>query len=237
MPCLTRGPFTTPVRILFRLRTVFPFTQHPATLRGSPAYKSKPHTFRRLYCSPSPSSPDIPKLQHYKMTSVLPILPRTPSSLLAALCLSPVLAPLNASQDLSQLTTMPHISLLPPTPPEWQSTAGPDSPEPENVPHTDPPLTHTLSFRRGSQHRLLTSNEARQLTLFMAEHLHPVKASSKGLMQKSIHIAEVLHQQGIRWDRHRRVMGTHIRSIWEEGLRLSGGDKSILRLSQPGPME
>lgn len=170
------------------------------------------------------------------MTTVLPITPRTPSSLLAALCLSPVLAPLNASHDSSPSTDIPRISLLSPAP------AAPIVPA-QAVPLTNEvvdlrsPLNHTVSFGRGSGPRLLSHNEARQLTLLMVEYLHPVRTSTKRLMQKSIDLAEILHRHGIRWDRQRRVMGIHIRSLWEQGLRLTGEEESVLRLSRPGPME
>lgn len=56
-------------------------------------------------------------------------------------------------------------------------------------------------------------------------------------MQASIDLAEVLHENGIRWDRQRRVMGIHLHSIWEQGLRLVGGNEHVVRLARPGPME
>jgi hypothetical protein len=49
-------------------------------------------------------------------------------------------------------------------------------------------------------------------------------------MKASIELAEKLHDAGIRWDQHRRVMGMHLRGIWEEGARLVGGIEKISNL-------
>jgi hypothetical protein len=49
-------------------------------------------------------------------------------------------------------------------------------------------------------------------------------------MKASIELAEKLHDAGIRWDQHRRVMGMHLRGIWEEGARLVGGIEKIANL-------
>ncbi|WVR04405.1 hypothetical protein IAU60_001407 [Kwoniella sp. DSM 27419] len=64
-------------------------------------------------------------------------------------------------------------------------------------------------------HRPLTPLEARHLTLLLVQHLSPLKGD-KCLMAGSIDLAEKLHDAGIRWDRYRRVMGMHLRGIWEE---------------------
>jgi len=64
----------------------------------------------------------------------------------------------------------------------------------------------------------------------MVQHLYPVRTSSKGIMKASIDLAEKLHDTGIRWDQHRRVMGMHLRGIWEEGARLVGGIEKIATL-------
>ncbi len=42
-------------------------------------------------------------------------------------------------------------------------------------------------------------------------------------MRESIELAEKLHEVGVRWDRHRRVMGMHLKGIWEEGQKLVHG--------------
>ena len=68
----------------------------------------------------------------------------------------------------------------------------------------------------------------------MVQHLYPVRASSKGIMKASIDLAERLHESGIRWDQHRRVMGMHLRGIWEEGSRLVGGIDKIAILDAEG---
>ncbi|WVQ97789.1 hypothetical protein IAU59_004903 [Kwoniella sp. CBS 9459] len=55
------------------------------------------------------------------------------------------------------------------------------------------------------------------------------KQKQKGMMEKSIAVAEVLHDAGIRWDKSRRVMGTHLRGIWE-----AAGGRSDLDLYVQG---
>jgi hypothetical protein len=50
-------------------------------------------------------------------------------------------------------------------------------------------------------------------------------------MKASIDLAEMLHESGIRWDSQRRVMGMHLRGIWEEGSRLVGGIDRIAALN------
>lgn len=70
--------------------------------------------------------------------------------------------------------------------------------------------------------RPLCLSEARQLTLLLRQSLFPVRAAPKNLMSESIRLAEELHAVGIRWDRRRRVMGMHLRGIWEEGEKLGG---------------
>ena len=119
---------------------------------------------------------------------------------------SGLLAALALSPTLGSATpsALPTISFSPPTPP--------------------PAIPH---------HRHLASNEARQLTLLLTQHLWPVRSSPRALMRESIALSERLHDAGIRWDRHRRVMGMHLRGIWEEGQRLAHGRV----LGGHGPME
>ena len=81
------------------------------------------------------------------------------------------------------------------------------------------PATKTKINQAKLDHRRLASNEARQLTLLLTQHLWPVRTNAKGLMKESISLAEKLHEAGIRWDKHRRVMGMH----------LKGGSSSIRR--------
>jgi hypothetical protein len=59
------------------------------------------------------------------------------------------------------------------------------------------------------------------------------------MMKASIELAEYFDQSGFRWDRHRRVMGMHLRGIWEEGARLLGGIDRIgdLSLEEHGVFE
>lgn len=137
-----------------------------------------------------------------------PITPKTPSTLLAALALSPTLA-------MKDYSSIPVFSFSPATP---------NHPSPEILASTVvPPQVH----------RNLATNEARQLTLLLTQHLFPVRHSPKGLMSESIALAERLHEAGLRWDRHRRVMGMHLRGIWEEGQRLGTGRM----VGGHGPME
>ncbi|EIW68714.1 hypothetical protein TREMEDRAFT_63177 [Tremella mesenterica DSM 1558] len=117
--------------------------------------------------------------------------PTTPSGLMETLALSPI------------KSAVPTITLFPPTPDRPPSPIKIDLPPPKSVPH-----------------RPLASNEARQLTLLLTQHLWPIRTSSKGMMRESIALAEKLHEAGVRWDKHRRVMGMHLRGIWEEGQRL-----------------
>jgi hypothetical protein len=73
-----------------------------------------------------------------------------------------------------------------------------------------------------SPYRQLAPNEARQLSLLLTQHFWPNQTNPKTLMKSSIDLAEKLHEIGIRWDRHRRIMGTHLRTIWQEGKNLPG---------------
>lgn len=210
------------------------FVEHGSSHKNQPPqYKTHQNTNSPQQKTDLPQQTPKHQQQPQKMTTILPITPRTPSSLLAALCLAPVLAPLNASSDeIPPVPELPDISLRPPTP--IKPHGGPD-----RSTRTDPEPTcvQLCSFPRDSMHRRLSPNEARQLTLLMTQHFMPARHSSKAMMEASIRLAEALHQHGIRWDRHRRVMGTHLRGIWEEGLRLVGGSEHIMRLCRPGPME
>jgi hypothetical protein len=132
-----------------------------------------------------------------------PLTPKTPSTLLANLVLSPTL-------PSTIMTSIPAFAFSPPTP----------------TPAHPPPQAIQI-------HRNLAPNEARQLTLLLTQHLFPVRHSPKGLMQESIALAERLHEAGLRWDHHRRVMGMHLRGIWEEGQRLGSGRV----MGCHGPME
>jgi hypothetical protein len=163
------------------------------------------------------------------MTTILPITPNTPSSLLAALALSPVLAPLSSNLRAPSQTSIPSISLLPPSPIPLSPVLSPSITTTPILAYPPKPIT-TLN----TTHRVLGLNEARQITLLMVQHLYPVRASSKGLMKSSIDLAEQLHESGIRWDQHRRVMGMHLRGIWEEGSRLVGGIDKIASLDAEG---
>ncbi|OCF37602.1 hypothetical protein I316_00729 [Kwoniella heveanensis BCC8398] len=100
-------------------------------------------------------------------------------------------------------------------------------------------------------HRCLTPIEAKQLATYLTQQfsLKPkpkaktrtisissipiptinmnmnnnAQKKQKGMMERSIECAEALHDAGIRWDRSRRVMGMHLRGIWEA----SGGRSDL----------
>ncbi|KAI9635495.1 uncharacterized protein MKK02DRAFT_44185 [Dioszegia hungarica] len=132
-----------------------------------------------------------------------PITPHTPSDLFAALALSPGLA-----------NTYPYdIPTLLISPPSPCLCAASPSPSP--------------IFLKEIIYRPLSLQEARQLTLLLHQSLFPVRTSPKGLMSESIRLAEELHEAGIRWDRRRRVMGMHLRGIWEEGEKLESGGAGV----------
>jgi hypothetical protein len=61
------------------------------------------------------------------------------------------------------------------------------------------------------------------MTLLLTQHFFPVRNSPKGMMRESIALAEKLHEAGIRWDARRRVMGMHLRGIWDEAHGLGKG--------------
>ena len=93
---------------------------------------------------------------------------------------------------------------------------------------------HTVPSPPKPTHRPLASNEARQLSLLLIQHFFPLRSHPRGMMKESIALAEQLHDAGIRWDTKRRVMGMHLRGIWEEGQRLAVAGRSI---GGHGPME
>ena len=74
--------------------------------------------------------------------------------------------------------------------------------------------------------RPLTQAEARQLTLVMRTTLGSISRmkglDSKEAMQESIQLAQKMHEAGLKWDKRRRVMGIHLRGVWEglEGVTM-----------------
>ena len=157
-----------------------------------------------------------------KMAVVLaPVTPKTPSGLFAAMALSPTCA-------TGLPTAVPTLHFSPATPDD-NSPFYPSSPSPSPT----LPATSSTSGPPKPTHRSLASNEARQLTLLLTQHLFPVRNSHKGLMSESIVLAEKLHEAGLRWDTKRRVMGMHLRGIWEESQRLANGRT----VGGHGPME
>lgn len=122
-----------------------------------------------------------------------PSTPHTPVDLFAALALSP-------SAASACFRSIPSLTISPPSP----------NPAP-------------VILIPEIKHRNLAPNEAKQLTLLLTQYFLPVRSSSKGMMAESIKLAEKLHEAGIRWDRKRRVMGMHLRGIWDEGQKLGRG--------------
>lgn len=154
--------------------------------------------------------------------------PHTPCDMFAALALSPSLATAGHRSAVAAL----HFS--PPTPsatctatnagagaqmtslpsPFYSPTSGDISAAVDD---------HSERTDADYTHRPLTLGEARQLGLLLMQQLLPVRNDLKGTTRESILLADKLHDAGVRWDKHRRVMGLHLRSIWEEGQRFGNG--------------
>lgn len=149
------------------------------------------------------------------------VTPRTPCDLLAALALSPT------TTSVRRATSVPTFHVSPPTPP-----GSPSCPSPSHM--ADPPADDGIDEDNAETPlRVLATNEAKQLSLLLTQHFFPVRGSPKGLMKESIALAEKLHEAGIRWDKKRRVMGMHLRGIWEESQKLGTGRG----VGAHGPME
>ena len=185
----------------------------------------------------------------------MPVSANTPTDLFATLALTPTLAS-------GQPSAVPAICFSPPTPPTADSVArshlqrlkehlyghlptnsqgipGMENGLPTPESSEDDTSLSSASFLppqtvAGAKHRPLASNEARQLSLLLIQHLFPVRGHPKLMMKESIELAEKLHEAGIRWDTKRRVMGMHLRGIWEEGQRLSTIGRAV---GGHGPME
>ena len=155
--------------------------------------------------------------------ALAPLTPRTPSDIFAALALSPTVA---------VPSSLPVLHFSPPT---ASSTSALSPFWPTSAATSASPISSSESqiHLPNIHHRALTSNEAKQLSMLLAQHLFPVRNSSKGLMKEAIDLAEKLHEAGIRWDTKRRVMGMHLRGIWEEGQRLG----NVRSVGGHGPME
>ncbi|ORX34354.1 hypothetical protein BD324DRAFT_143968 [Kockovaella imperatae] len=163
-----------------------------------------------------------------------PISAKTPTDLFATLALSPPLGSILPS-------AVPTIAFSPPTPPtaisltQAQAYLLEQHLDSEGVDDRDKngmsedggdSILPSASFNPpptmpGPVHRPLASNEARQLSLLLTQHFFPLRSQPRSMMKESIHLAEKLHEAGIRWDTKRRVMGLHLRGIWEEGQKLS----------------
>ena len=178
--------------------------------------------------------------------------PRTASGLFAALALSPGNSPGSPKQ-------LPTLTLFPATPPTADEPLSPltarqyathlresfskiahnilptwdDSPQEPAVRTEDIPVETQSQPVDSTKHRPLASNEARQLSLLLIQHFFPARGNARVMMKESIHLAEMLHEAGVRWDSKRRVMGLHLRGIWEEGQRLTFGSP----IGGHGPME
>jgi len=145
--------------------------------------------------------------------------PKTPCGIFAALALSPTVATGHAS-------SVPALHLSPPTPTATGTrTEGDELPSPFYSPAGSlmPISPDGLPTDAGPVHRRLALNEARQLGLLLMQQLFPVRNNVKGITRESILLADKLHDAGVRWDKLRRVMGMHLRGIWEEGQRFGNG--------------
>ncbi|KAK8846727.1 hypothetical protein IAR55_005814 [Kwoniella newhampshirensis] len=170
-----------------------------------------------------------------------PLTPRTPSDMFASLTLS------TSNAEAADMTpAVPSFSISPPTPPNdtMGSTSTCKKDDRTSRVHRSPHLssdhdlakssdnqsssTQSTPFNEFVHHtqnstpklrpiRALTPKEAHHLTLLLTQHLFPHRHNPKQLMKESIELAEKLHEAGVRWDKWRRVMGMHLRGIWEEG--------------------
>lgn len=151
-----------------------------------------------------------------------PRTPKTPVDFFAALALSPT--PQGGPGHAGPATPLPSFTISPPSPTSSDELSpGLTTPLDRLAAGSRSPPAVTAPAAPVDPHRPLTPAEATQLTLLLVQQLNPVSSSSKGLMGECIALAEQLHAAGVRWDKHRRVMGMHLRGIWEEGCWWSNG--------------
>lgn len=154
----------------------------------------------------------------------LALSPQTPCDVFAALALSPTLAG-------GQASAVPALHLSPPTPTATATgidvggLENDELPSPFYTPTSSLLSTHFGADSAGvcSRYRPLALSEAKQLGVLLVQQLSPVRHDLKGITRESISLADKLHDAGVRWDKHRRVMGVHLRGIWEEGQRVGNG--------------
>ncbi|WWD00276.1 hypothetical protein V866_007185 [Kwoniella sp. B9012] len=168
----------------------------------------------------------------------IPISPRTPSALLSSLILSP-----RPQEGISGLTISQSLmEMLSPILPSSSFPFGDSSPSNENgddsgidspnfplPPSPSPSRSHkTRGGRRGrgglEKYRSLTSKESKQLAEILLSAFKPHKKNQKELMRVSINLASKLDDCGIKWDKQRRVMGIHLRGLFEMGMRMRDGE-------------
>ncbi|WRT65048.1 uncharacterized protein IL334_001990 [Kwoniella shivajii] len=168
--------------------------------------------------------------------------PRTPSALLASLILSPRIGD-SFSPTSSSSVPQPILSILSPLLPSYSGipskvtrpptplpcprpfpfpSPGPSSdsgilrkygfPDPD---HCSPTNLPKVTYRR------LTNLESLQIALLISRQFYPHRNHPKELMKVSIDLAGKLDQVGVKWDKKRKIMGMHLRGLWD----VSGGGK------------
>ncbi|WVQ68953.1 uncharacterized protein L199_007162 [Kwoniella botswanensis] len=164
----------------------------------------------------------------------IPNSPRTPSALLSSLILSP-----RPQEGISGMTIPQSLmEMLSPILPSSSFPFGDTSPsngngddngiDSPNFPlplSPSPSRSHaTRGSRRGrggpQKYRSLTSKESKQLAEILLSTFKPHKRNQKELMRVSIDLASKLDDCGIKWDKQRRVMGIHLRGLFEMGMKM-----------------
>ncbi|OCF59110.1 hypothetical protein L486_03611 [Kwoniella mangroviensis CBS 10435] len=172
----------------------------------------------------------------------IPLSPRTPSALLSSLILSPrpqegisgTIIPQSLMEILSPIlpsSSFPSGFDFGGTSPSNQDGAGrgidlPDFPLPPS-----PSLSCSHAIRGGGrrrgvadQYRSLTFQESKQLAEILVSTFKPHKKNPKELMRVSIDLASRLDDCGIKWDKQRKVMGIHLRGLFEMGMKMRDGE-------------
>ncbi|WWC87198.1 uncharacterized protein L201_002084 [Kwoniella dendrophila CBS 6074] len=81
--------------------------------------------------------------------------------------------------------------------------------------------------------RSLTIKESKQLSLIIQQSFSNFKSNNNGnndyakkeIMRISIELAKKFDECGIKWDKYRKVMGMHIRGLWEMSNKVTNGKK------------
>ncbi|WVW78769.1 hypothetical protein I302_100731 [Kwoniella bestiolae CBS 10118] len=153
----------------------------------------------------------------------IPLSPRTPSALLSSLILSPrpEVNGITLPQSLMGMLSPTLPSSFPPNTSPSHPGEGVDLPR-FPLPPSPAPYPRQSRTRNKENYRSLTTRESQQLASILLSSLKPHKKNPKELMRASIELASKLDGCGIKWDKQRKVMGIHLRGLYEIGLR--GGE-------------